>query len=212
MITVKIKICGITNLDDALAAVDMGADILGFNFYPQSPRYIKRDKAEEIINKLPSFIDTAGVFVNATVQDIREITNPGLLNWVQFHGNETPQFCSQFNVWGLHTIKAIRVRSPQDIQQSQAFRTSSILFDAFDPELHGGTGKTFDWSLIKDCPSRVFLAGGITPDNINKALEVDVYGIDVCSGIESEPGKKDHKKMKRLFDNIHNFTGIKVHK
>lgn len=212
MITVKIKICGITNLDDARAAVDMGADILGFNFYPQSPRCIESDKAEQIINKLPSFIDTAGVFVNATVQDIRKLTNPGLLNWVQFHGSETPEFCSQFNVWGLHTIKAIRVRSPEDIQQSHAFRTSSILFDAFDSNLYGGTGKTFDWSLIKDCPDRIFLAGGITPDSITNAMKLDVYGIDVCSGIESKPGKKDHNKMKQLFQKIHNFTGLKVYK
>jgi phosphoribosylanthranilate isomerase len=212
MITVKIKICGITNLDDAHAAVDMGADILGFNFYPQSPRYLDQDKAEQIIHKLPSFIDTAGVFVNAKAQEIRKITNHGLLNCVQFHGSETPQFCSQFNVWGLHTIKAIRVRSPEDIQKAQAFRTSSILFDAFDSKFFGGTGKMFDWSLLKDCPDRIFLAGGITPDNITKALELDVYGIDVCSGIESEPGKKDHKKMKRLFENIRNFTGLKVYK
>jgi phosphoribosylanthranilate isomerase len=212
MITVKIKICGITNLDDAWTAVDMGADILGFNFYPQSPRYIEQDKAEQIINKLPSFIDTAGVFVNATVQDIRKITNPGLLNWIQFHGDETPEFCQNFNVWNLNTIKAVRIRSLEDIKQAQVFKTHSLLFDAFDSNLYGGTGKTFDWSLAKNCPHRIFLAGGITPDNIAKALEIDVYGIDVCSGIESEPGKKDHKKMKRLFDNIHSFTGLKVYK
>ncbi|MDH4202631.1 MAG: phosphoribosylanthranilate isomerase [Phycisphaerae bacterium] len=212
MITVKIKLCGITNLDDARAAVDMGADILGFNFYPQSPRYIEQDKAEKIINKLPSFIDIAGVFVNAKVQDIQKITNPGLLNWIQFHGDEPSEFCENFNVWNLNTIKAIRIRSLEDIKQAQVFKTHSLLFDAFDPDQYGGTGKTFDWSLAKNCPHRIFLAGGITPDNITKALEVDVYGIDVCSGVESEPGKKDYKKMKRLFDNIHSFTGLKVYK
>jgi phosphoribosylanthranilate isomerase len=212
MITVKIKICGITNLDDALAAVDMGADILGFNFYPKSPRYIEPDKAEEIISKLPSFVDTAGVFVDATLLDIQKLTHPGLLSWVQFHGNESPEFCSQFNVWGLHTIKAIRVRSAEDIQRAQVYQTYSLLLDTFDPELYGGTGKTFDWSLIKDCPCRIFLAGGLTPDNITKSLEVDIYGLDICSGIESEPGKKDHQKMKQLFDNIYNYTGIKVYK
>jgi phosphoribosylanthranilate isomerase len=212
MITVKVKICGITNLEDAQAAVDMGADILGFNFHPPSPRYIEMDKAERIICKLPSFVDTAGVFVNANQPDIRSLTDSGVLNWVQFHGDETSEFCNQFNTWNLRTIKAIRVRSAEDIDRAQEFETFSLLFDAFDPSLYGGTGKTFDWSLIKEYPCRIFLAGGINPDNVLKAMEVDVYGLDICSGVESEPGKKDHTKMKQLFDNIYSFTGIKVRK
>ncbi|MCD6175012.1 MAG: phosphoribosylanthranilate isomerase [Planctomycetes bacterium] len=210
--TVKIKICGITNLDDAQAAIEMGADILGFNFYRQSPRYIETNEAEKIICKLPGFVDIAGVFVNANRPDIRELTDSGLLNWVQFHGDETSEFCSQFNAWNLHTIKAVRVRSVEDIDRAQEFETFSLLFDAFDPNQYGGTGKTFDWSLLRKYPHRVFLAGGINPDNVSDALETDVYGIDICSGIESEPGKKDHPKMKQLFDNIHSFTGIKVRK
>ena len=212
MITVKVKICGITNLEDAQAAIEMGADILGFNFYPRSPRYIETNEAEKIICKLPSFVDIAGVFVNANRPDIRELTDSGLLNWVQFHGDETSEFCSQFNAWNLRTIKAVRVRSVEDIDRAQEFETFSLLFDAFNPNQYGGTGKTFDWSLLKKCPRRVFLAGGINPVNVSDALETDVYGIDICSGIESEPGKKDHTKMKQLFDNIHNFTGIKVRK
>jgi len=210
MITVKIKICGITNLEDAQAAVDMGADILGFNFYPQSPRYIAPDKAEKIICKLPTFVDVAGVFVNADQPDIRRLTDPGLLNWVQFHGDETSEFCSQFNSFCLHTIKAIRVQSDKEIVRAQNFPTFAVLFDAFDQKLYGGTGKTFDWSLVKGCPERVFLAGGINPDNVQQALETDVYGLDICSGIEAEPGIKNHVKMKQLFDNIYNYTGIKV--
>jgi phosphoribosylanthranilate isomerase len=212
MITVKVKICGITTLEDAQAAVDMGADILGFNFYPQSPRYIEPNKAEEIISNLPGFVDTAGVFVNANRQDIRALTDSGILNWVQFHGDETSEFCSQFNAWNLRTIKAIRVRSVEDIEQAQEIETFSLLFDAFDPNYYGGTGKTFDWTLLKNYPRRIFLAGGINPDNITKAIKTDVYGVDICSGIEAEPGKKDHKKMKQLFDNIYSSTGIKVHK
>ncbi len=212
MIIVKIKICGITNLEDAQAAIEMGADILGFNFYRQSPRYIETNEAEKIICKLPGFVDIAGVFVNANRPDIRELTDSGLLNWVQFHGDETSEFCSQFNAWNLHTIKAVRVRSVEDIDRAQEFETFSLLFDAFDPNQYGGTGKTFDWSLLRKYPRRVFLAGGINPDNVSDALETDVYGIDICSGIESEPGKKDHPKMKQLFDNIHSFTGIKVRK
>jgi len=212
MITVKVKICGITNLEDAQAAIEMGADILGFNFYRQSPRYIELNEAEKIICQLPGFVDVAGVFVNANRPDIQGLTDSGLLNWVQFHGDETSEFCSQFNAWNLRTIKAVRVRSMDDIDQAQGFETHSLLFDAFDPSQYGGTGKTFDWSLLKEYPRHVFLAGGINPDNVLKALQTDVYGIDICSGIESEPGKKDHAKMQQLFDNIHSFTGIKVRK
>ena len=210
MITVKVKICGITNLKDAQAAIEMGADILGFNFYPSSPRYLEIADAKQIISKLPGHVDTAGVFVNANRPDIQELVDSGFLNWVQFHGDETSEFCSQFNAWNLHTIKAIRVRSVEDIDRAQEYETFSLLFDAFDPNNYGGTGKTFDWSLLKNYPRRVFLAGGINPDNVLDAMKLDVYGIDICSGIESEPGKKDHSKMKLLFDNIHNFIGMKV--
>jgi phosphoribosylanthranilate isomerase len=212
MITIKVKICGITNLEDAQAAIEMGADILGFNFYPSSPRYIETAEAEKIISSLPGFVDIAGVFVNANRADVRALTDSGLLNWVQFHGDETSEFCGEFNVWNLHTIKAIRVRSAEDIEQAQEFETFSLLFDAFDPNQYGGTGKTFDWTLLKEYPRRVFLAGGINPDNVLDALKIDIYGIDICSGIESEPGKKDPTKMKLLFDNIHCFTGVKVQK
>ena len=211
MITVKVKICGITNIEDAQAAVDMGADILGFNFYEPSPRYIHPDKVEEIVKRLPACVDIAGVFVNAKDEEINRLTDPGLLNWVQFHGDESPDFCNRFDSWHLRTIKAIRVNSSEDVVRAQKFRTFSLLFDAFDPTLYGGTGKTFDWALVKSCPRRIFIAGGIGPGNIEKALGIDVYGIDVCSGIESEPGKKDHKKMKQLFDIIHRYTGAKVH-
>lgn len=210
MITVKVKICGITNLEDAQAAIEMGADILGFNFYPPSPRYIEPNAAEKIISNLPGFVDIAGVFVNADQPDIRKLTDSGLLNWVQFHGDETSEFCSQFNAWNLRTIKAVRVRSAEDIERAQKFETFSLLFDTFDPNLYGGTGKIFDWSLVKKCPRRIFLAGGICPENASDALKTNVYGLDICSGIESEPGKKDYRKMKKLFDNIYSVTGIKV--
>jgi phosphoribosylanthranilate isomerase len=210
MIDIKVKICGITNMDDALAAIDMGADILGFNFYPRSPRYIPPRQAEAIIRKLPSFTDIAGVFVNAPARDIRFLTNSGLLNWVQFHGDEPPEFCGQFNSWNIQTIKAIRVRDAADIKNAQVYPTFALLLDAFDPARHGGTGKTFDWTLAKDCPRRIFLAGGINPDNVVKAIDVGIYGVDVCSSIEAAPGKKDHRKMKQLFAAIYNYTGQKV--
>ena len=212
MYKVRVKICGITNIEDALAAVDMGADILGFNFYAPSPRYIEPEKAVAIIDKIPAFVNIAGIFVNAKIHEIRKLTNPGSLNWVQFHGDESPEFCDRFTAWSLRTIKAIRVQSKESIQQAEIFHTSALLFDAFNPKLYGGTGETFDWSLVKNCPNRIFLAGGITPDNIQKALDQRTYGVDICSGIESEPGKKDHKKMAQLFKIIHNHTGLKAKK
>lgn len=207
MAVLKVKICGITNIDDALASVDMGADVLGFNFYPESKRFIEPAQALKIIDKLPTYIDTAGVFVNATTEYIEEISEQGFLSWIQLHGDETPDFCDTLRYINARTIKAIRIGSKADIEKAEQFYTDAVLFDTYDPAEYGGTGKTFDWSLVGHLNKRVFLAGGITPDNALKAIEVGVYGIDICSGIESEPGKKDHEKMKQLFENIHHFRG-----
>jgi phosphoribosylanthranilate isomerase len=168
MAVVKVKICGITNYEDAAAAVDMGVDLLGFNFYPKSKRYIRPAEAIGIINKLPTFVDIAGLFVNAAVEEIKEVAEECFLNWIQLHGDETSHFDSQG---------------------------------------YGGTGKTFDWDLISQVNKRVFLAGGINPDNAVRAVETGVYGIDICSGVEKEPGKKDHKKMRLLFENIRHVRG-----
>lgn len=210
MIEVKIKICGITNLDDALAAVDMGANILGFNFYARSPRYIEPARAAEIIHKLPAFVDTAGIFVNVPLRDIHHLTTSGMLNWIQLHGDETPEFCRQFSNWNVRTIKSIRVQSRESVQHALEYPTFALLFDAYNAALYGGTGATFDWSLLKNFPRRVFVAGGLNAENVVRVLEVGVYGVDVCSGIESKPGKKDYKKMRRFFDAIYDFTGQKV--
>ena len=200
---VKVKICGITNLDDATAAVEMGADLLGFNFYPKSPRYLTVEKAIEIIDQIPTFVDTAGIFVNPTVEQIKEITDHGFLNWMQLHGDETPQFCDTLKQFHVKTIKAIRVKSAEDIANIRQFHTDAILLDAFNSKLYGGTGETFDWDLIGDINTRrIFLAGGINHENAADAVRTGVYGIDACSGIESSPGKKDHNKMRQLFDNI----------
>jgi phosphoribosylanthranilate isomerase len=202
MLIAKVKICGITNFEDAAAAMDMGADLLGFNFYPKSPRFVAPDKAADIINKLPGFIDVAGVFVNASIEQVRETITQCQLDWVQLHGDESPQFCQSFLSLSVRTMKAIRVKDESDIQDAENYFTDAILLDAFDPEKYGGTGLTFDWNIVGHIGKRVFLAGGINPDNAVKAVELGVYGIDICSGIEAEPGKKDHKKMKRLFKNI----------
>ncbi len=207
MLIVKVKICGITNYKDAAAALDMGADLLGFNFYPKSPRYIQPTKAIEIINKLPGFIDIAGVFVNESIEQIKETKKLCQLDWLQLHGDEDPNFCREFLSIDVKVMKAIRVKDQQDIKKADDFFTDAILLDAFNPEKYGGTGLTFDWNVIGHISKRVFLAGGINPDNAAQAAELGVYGIDVCSGIEAEPGKKDHRKMKKLFENIRHLRG-----
>ena len=207
MLIVKVKICGITNYDDAAAAMDMGADLLGFNFYPKSPRFVTGEKAGDIVNELPAFIDTAGIFVNASIDQIRETMDLCPLNWIQLHGDETPEFCRSLTSHNVKTMKAVRVRDQADIERADIFFTDAVLLDAFHPDKYGGTGATFDWSVVGHSTKRIFLAGGINPDNAAAAVELGVYGIDVCSGIEAEPGKKDHKKMKKLFDNIRHLRG-----
>ncbi|MBW8002710.1 MAG: phosphoribosylanthranilate isomerase [Planctomycetes bacterium] len=205
MLIVKVKICGITNYEDAIAAVNMGADLIGFNFYEGSPRYIEPAKAAEIINRLPAFIDVAGVFVNSSYEHIRGIMDLCQLGWVQLHGDEEPEFCDIFLSLPVKVMKALRIKGESDIERADEYFTDAILLDAFEKGKYGGTGKTFDWNIIGHIEKRVFLAGGITPENATQAIAPGVYGIDVCSGIESEPGKKDHEKMQALFKNIHHL-------
>jgi phosphoribosylanthranilate isomerase len=207
MLIVKVKICGITNYDDAAAAIDMGADLLGFNFYPKSPRFVTLQQTMQIITKLPAFIDVVGVFVNASLDEIRETIGQCPLNWTQLHGDESPEFCWSLTSDNVKTMKALRVKNEADIKKAEDYFTDAILLDAFDPQKYGGTGLTFDWNIIGHIGKRVFLAGGINPDNAPRAVELGVYGIDVCSGIEAEPGKKDHKKMKKLFESIRHVRG-----
>ena len=158
MLIVKVKICGITNYEDATAALDIGADLLGFNFYPKSPRFIPPEKAREIISKLPGFIDIAGVFVNESIEQIHETQNLCQLDWVQLHGDEDPEFCKQFLSHNVKVMKAIRVKKQSDIQQAQDYFTDAVLLDAFDPEKYGGTGLSFDWNIIGHIGKRIFLA------------------------------------------------------
>jgi phosphoribosylanthranilate isomerase len=207
MLIVKVKICGITNYEDAVAAIDMGADMLGFNFFPGSPRFITPHDAEILINRLPAFVDTVGLFVNETVEKINEVLTLCQLNWIQLHGDEDPQFCRSFLSRNVKTMKAIRVKDHNDIESARTFFTDAVLLDAFDPAKYGGTGVSFDWNIIGNISQRIFLAGGINPDNIASAVKLGVYGVDICSGIESAPGKKDHKKMKKLFDNLRYLRG-----
>lgn len=210
MISLKVKICGLTNLEDVLAAVEMGADMLGFIFYPKSPRFIDFEKAREIIRKIPTFVDTVGLFVNPSAEQVRRAYAEGWLNWIQLHGDESPEFCRSLLWMNCKLIKAIRVRSKKDVQRAAEYPADIILLDHYSKDRYGGTGERFDWSWLEPMNQRIMLSGGITPDNVVEAIETDVYGIDVCSGIESQPGRKDHEKMRQLFENIRRTAGGKV--
>jgi phosphoribosylanthranilate isomerase len=196
---VKVKICGITNISDAIAAVDFGADALGFVFFEGSPRYISPEAAATIINQLPPFTTTIGVFVDEKPEQVEKIIDLTRIDIVQFHGNEPPGVCDV----SRHSIKAIRVKSLESLDPLNNYkdRVSAFLLDTFTPDVLGGTGQIFNWDIAVYAKQfgRIILAGGLTPDNVVKAVKrVRPYGIDVSSGVESKKGKKDHKKM-RLF-------------
>ena len=194
---VKVKICGITNLDDAMAAVDFGADALGFVFFKKSPRYISPANAKKIIKKLPPFISTAGVFVNENKKNIEKIVLQTGINIIQLHGDETPKACNL----SKPVIKAIRVKSIENLELVSKYKdkVSAFLLDTYTPEVFGGTGQIFNWDIAVEARQfgRVILAGGLMPENIEKAVRfVHPYAVDVSSGVEAEKGKKDHRKMK----------------
>ncbi|MDY6851249.1 MAG: phosphoribosylanthranilate isomerase [Thermodesulfobacteriota bacterium] len=193
---VRVKVCGITNLEDALAAVRLGADALGFVFAP-SPRRVTPKQAKEIINKLPPLVCTVGVFVNSPVQEILKIKELCGLDRVQLHGDETPGQAGQL---GRGVIKALSVR-PGSAPPADAYPSATLLLDTHVPGARGGTGQTFDWNLIKPLSrSRpIILAGGLNPKNVTQAVAgVKPYAVDVSSGVESIPGRKDHDKIARF--------------
>ncbi len=199
--SVRIKICGITNIDDALAAVDFGADALGFVFFEGSPRYLSYNKAVSIIETLPSFITTVGVFVNERPDQIERVINLTGIDVIQLHGDEPPEMCKT----SRRIIKAIRVRSLENLEPLKNYRekVSAFLLDTFTLSVFGGTGQKFNWDIALDAKQfgRIILAGGLTPENIEGAIRyVRPYGVDVSSGVESEKGKKDHKKMKLFIE------------
>jgi len=210
MVGPKVKICGITNVDDAVKAVQLGADLLGFNFYPKSPRYIEPQEAEKIIRKLPAFVDIVGLFVNADADTIRKTASDLMLDWVQLHGDESPGFCMSLNNMSARIIKAVRIKDGRDIEYAKNFAVDALLLDAFHPVLHGGTGQRFDWNSLPELTGhtfgRTFLAGGINPQNVIEAVGLGFYGIDICSGIEDSPRKKNHEKMEELFKKLRSVT------
>jgi phosphoribosylanthranilate isomerase len=194
--SVKVKICGITNLPDALAAVDAGADALGFMFFNQSPRNVTIETAAEISRQLPPHILRTGVFVNPPEELVfRAIAECGL-NFLQFHGEETPEFCTQF---GVMSMKAFRIRDADSLNALAQYNTDAWLLDACSNKGLGGTGEKFDWNLAAEASTRgrlIFLAGGLTPENVEEAVKrVQPFGVDVSSGVESAPGRKDAQKV-----------------
>ncbi len=201
----KVKICGITNLEDALLSAKFGADALGFNFYKKSPRYILPEKAREIIEQLPKEILKVGVFVNESLEKIAEIAEIAKLDALQLHGEETPAFAKELKLkTNLEIIKAFRVSpafKPEDVLQ---YEVDAILLDAYNPQEHGGTGETFDWEIAKKVQEifpKMYLAGGLSANNISEAIEkVKPFAVDACSLLEFPKAKKDLKKVSSFIE------------
>lgn len=195
-----VKICGITNLDDALLAVKFGAGQLGFNFYARSPRYILPELARPIITDLPENVSIVGVFVNETIERIIETAKIARLDAIQLHGDEDLNFADDLSVrLGIGVIKAFRVTPNFRAEDAVEYNAHAILLDGYSPKERGGTGDTFDWEIAQRVSAVVpvlYLAGGLTPENVGDAIrKVGPFAVDVCSRIESSPGKKDPKKV-----------------
>jgi len=191
----RVKVCGITTGEDAQRAVELGVDALGFVFYPPSPRYVPPPEAAEIIQGLPPFVASVGVFVDLPSEEIDSIVAGCGLTAIQLHGGETPDFCAQFQV---KVIKAFRVRDAKLPAEVSRYRTDAILLDTFREGVPGGTGTPFPWEVALEAKryNRVILAGGLTCENIWKAIEtVRPYAVDVSSGVEKAPGKKDPTRL-----------------
>ena len=189
------KICGITNIEDACHATACGADALGFVFYPGSPRFVDPDQARQIIAELPPMVTTVGLFVNQPPAKIREMVEFCGLNAVQLHGEEEPDQCSYPP---CKVIKALRLKDGMDESVFSAYQVSALLLDAYVPDKFGGTGQRCDWDRAAEIASRhrVILAGGLNPENVSDAVrQVHPYGVDVSSGVEKKPGQKDPEKV-----------------
>jgi phosphoribosylanthranilate isomerase len=195
----KIKICGITNMEDALLAAELGADALGFIFVKTSPRHIRPSAARKIIQELPPFVVPVGVVADAEHDDILELIDETGICCVQLHGNESPKQLAKFPV---PVYKSFRVDKEFNLETLQRYKGSAYLLDTHVDSTLGGTGKTFDWdiAIAAKAYGRIILAGGLTPENISEAMKkVQPYAVDVNSGVESAPGKKDKNKLEQLF-------------
>ena len=211
----KIKICGITNEGDAKAAIDLGVDFLGFNFYAQSPRFITPGKAKEIISALSPGIAKVGVFVNEEISTIERTFRDCSLDFLQLHGDETVVFCEELKdkIPDCKLIKVFRIDNEQDMGSIPEFGkiTDYYLLDTYSADKFGGTGRTFSWNLacqVKKMGRPIFLSGGLTPENVEEAVKkVEPFCVDVASGVESYSGKKNLEKMKLFVEKVKNVSG-----
>jgi len=201
----QVKICGITNIDDALLAAENGAAALGFIFYPPSPRYIDPKKAGEIIDRLPVHLVKVGVFVNEKKETVSSIFEDCRLDMLQLHGDESPEYCRQFPRRLI--IKAMELKTDEDVTRVHNYDVAAILLDARHAGLYGGTGKTANWELARRVSRPLILSGGLNEDNVAAALEqVRPAALDINSGVEESPGKKDAAKIERMMQVIKQAT------
>lgn len=210
---IKVKICGITNHEDAFWAGSLGADFIGLNFYKGSKRNISIDTAKEILDKKPPFVEAVGVFVNEPFKETLKVVDRCQLKFVQLHGKESPKFCERLRNRGLKVIKAFRIRSDEDLEQIKPYIGSIdyLLLDAYVEGELGGTGEVFNWELaIKAAEYGVpiFLAGGLTPENVREAIsKVKPFAVDVASGVERSPRRKDFQKLREFINAVKSFRG-----
>lgn len=204
----RVKICGIKRFQDAVCAVESGADALGFIFYSKSKRYISPADARDIIEKLPPFISLVGVFVNYSVQDINHTIDKAGINTIQLHGDESPSFCNNFKI---PVIKTIRISDNLNSKLIESFNVQAILFDTFKEEEYGGTGSVFNWDIVKTAgiTNNIIISGGLNPENVHEAVsKIKPYAVDVSSGVEASPGIKDHLKINKFIEAVNNASKL----
>jgi phosphoribosylanthranilate isomerase len=208
----RVKFCGITNLDDAQEAARLGAWAIGLNHHPESPRYCEPQLAAQIGGVLKRRLEIVGVFVNPSLEQLAAAAEDESLTMVQLHGDEGPAFCREAaRRTGCRVIKALRVRSAADVRAAEAFRTDLHLLDAYSQGAPGGTGESFDWELVAGRRSEVplVLAGGLEPENVADAVAVaQPFAVDVASGVEAEPGLKDHARMAAFLERAQTASGV----
>jgi phosphoribosylanthranilate isomerase len=206
---VRIKICGITNLEDALLATHLGAPALGFNFYTKSPRSVPPEVAKEIIRQLPPLVLSVGVFVDEEAALVREIAARVGLDWLQLHGQEPPEYCRGL---GRRVIKSFRIQDESSLEALGRYQgaVQAFLLDTYKPGLPGGTGETFDWHLARQAQpyGPIILAGGLNPQNVAEAIKTaQPQAVDVASGVEARPGKKDPEKLRAFMEAVKGIGG-----
>lgn len=208
----KVKICGITNIEDSLLCSELGADAIGFIFYRNSKRYVSVEKTFKICRQLPPFLSKVGVFVNESADKINRITNLLNLDYVQFHGDESAEFCDKIN---SKIIKAFRINDDFDFRVVENYKNHNILLDTYSSIDYGGTGQSFDWNLIpEELKGKIILSGGISSENITKVYNnIKPSAVDLSSSVEFSPGKKDGYKLKEFFNKLnrvrYNASSIK---